>query len=338
MANSIIPLRKGYTYQARVFWLKLLELRTSDFVESVTLESEDVSFVDDVVVSYSEPILDELTGRREILRELIQCKYHMSHSNAFSHENLIDPTFIQRKNSMLKRLHEAYRRLSNEFGQGTFRLYIFSNWHWDHQDSLAKHLHEEMFRGTLYQNGPKSKVGRILSKWAHHLQISHGELREFLETVRFNLGKTLKNLAREMTPLAKLAGLKPLNPNLAHNPYDDLAWKLLEQGRNRFTRKSFDIMIREEKLQLAPIKQHSEISIQSFSQFARRPTELQARRLDLRPLFNQRLPKNDGYWRKELPETDFEIPVERRAWRFASTDTFILRLPPEHCFLRRPSD
>ena len=63
MAKAITAPRKGHAYQARVFWLKLLKLRTNNYVKSVTLESDRVSFVDDVVVSYSEPILVVLQVR-----------------------------------------------------------------------------------------------------------------------------------------------------------------------------------------------------------------------------------------------------------------------------------
>ena len=48
--------------------------------------------------------------------------------------------------------------------------------------------------------------------------------------------------------------------------------------------------------------EHSEISIQSFSQFARRPRDLQAEHLDLRQFFDRRFPKDDSYWKKEIPE------------------------------------
>ena len=79
MAKAIAARRKGDAYQARVFWLKLLDLRTSDYVKSVTLESDLASFVDDVVVTYSEPIKDPITGKREIVCDLFQCKYHTAH-------------------------------------------------------------------------------------------------------------------------------------------------------------------------------------------------------------------------------------------------------------------
>lgn len=301
MAKSIAARRNGDEYQARVFWLKLLELRNGDYVESVTLESDQVSFVDDVVVSYCEPIMERLTGKR-VVRDLFQCKYHMTQGNVFTHENLIDPDFIKCRNSMLQRLYDAYISLSAGLDPDTFRLYIFSNWHWDHKDALAKHLHEEMIRSTFYENGKKSAVGKVRSKLANHLSVSEEELCAFLSTVRFTLGKNLTDLAREMEPRLELAGLQPIDPTETSIVYDDLAWKFFSQGRHSFDRDSFDQMIREEKLIVPPSTEQSEISIQSFSQFARRPRDFQAKHLDLRLFFDGRFPKNNSYWKKEIPE------------------------------------
>ena len=302
MAKAIAARRNGDEYQARVFWLKLLELRTNDYVKSVTLESDGVSFVDDVVVSYSEPIKDQTTGKREVVCDLFQCKYHVTQNNAFTHENLIDPRFVNNQNSMLKRLYDAYVKLSTELPPGAFRLYIFSNWHWAHQDALAKHLHEEMIRSTFYENGPRSAVGQARSKLAAHLSISEEELRTFLNTVRFTLGKNLVDLAREMVPRLKLAGLQPIDPTVTHIPYDSLPWELFAQGRNSFDKVGFYQLIHEEKLIAPPVTEHSEISIQSFAQFARRPTDLQVAHLDLLPLFDRRFPITDAYWKKDIPE------------------------------------
>ncbi len=302
MAKAITARRSGDAYQARVFWLKLLELRTSDYVKSVTLESDLVSFVDDVVVSYNEPIKDRVTGKREVVCDFFQCKYHMTQHGAFTHENLIDPEFINTQNSMLKRLYDAYVKLSKQLPPNAFRLYIFSNWHWAHQDTLAKHLHEETIRSTFYEGGPRSALGQVRSRLAAHLSISEKELHAFLNTVRFTLGKHLVDIARDMEPHLKLAGLKPIDPTETHIPYDSLAWELFAQGRNSFDKAAFDQMIHEEKLMAPTTTKHSEISIQSFAQFARRPTDLQVARLDLLPLFDQRFPMKDTYWKKEIPE------------------------------------
>ena len=301
MAKSIVARRKGDEYQAKVFWLKLLKLRTDGHVESVTLESDQVSFVDDVVVSYCEPIMEKLTSKR-IVRDLFQCKYHMTQRDAFNHENLIAPDFIKNKNSMLKRLYDAYVSLSEELDLDAFRLYIFSNWIWDPQDVVAEHLHEEKLRSTFYEKGARSGAGQVRLKWAGHLSISEAELCVFLKTVRFNLGKNLADLEREMELRLKLAGLQPIDPMVTHNVYDDIAWKFLNQERNSFDRDSFDQMIREEKLVVSPPTEHSEISIQSFAQFARRPHDLQATYLDLCEFFDGRFPKDDSCWKQEIPE------------------------------------
>lgn len=299
MAKSIVARRKGDEYQARFFWLKLLELRTNDYIESVTFESDQVAFMDDVLVSYREPIKDQLTGKREIVCDFFQCKYHMTQRGAFTYKNLIDPRFINCKTSMLKRLYDAYVKLSEELGPEAFRLYIFSNWNWDPRDALAKHLHEEMFRSTFYERG--SVEGKIRSKLAGHLSILPEELRAFLNTVRFTLGKNLIDLAREMKPRLELAGLRPIDPTVTSGIYDELAWKLLGQGQHSFDKEALSQMIREEKLIAPPSTKHSEISIQSFAQFARRPDDLQAAHLDLCRFFDGRFPKDNSYWKKEVP-------------------------------------
>ena len=301
MAKAIIARRKGDEYQARFFWLKLLELRTNDYVESVTLESDQVSFVDDVVVSYCEPIKDWLTGER-VIRDLFQCKYHMTQRDAFTHENLIDPRFINCKTSMLKRLYDAYLKLSEELGPDAFRLHIVSNWHWDHRDALAGHLHEKMLRLTFYEKGLKSAEGQARSKLANHLLISEDDLRVFLNTVRFSLGKDLTDLVEDLAVRLVKEGLKPIDSTRTTTVYDELAWKLFEQGRNSFDKDSFMKMIHEEKLKVPQSTEHSEISIQSFTQFARRPHDLQAAHLDLCKFFDGRFPKDNSYWKKEIPE------------------------------------
>lgn len=301
MARAIIARRKGDEYQARFFWLKLLELRTDDHIESVTFESDEVPFVDDVVVSYGEPMKDRLTGKH-VVRDFFQCKYHMKSGNAFTYKNLIDPDFIYGKTSMLKRLHQAYLRLSAELKADTFRLYIVSSWSWNSEDVLAKHCHEEMLYSTFYEKSSRSKEGRVRSELIEHLSVSEEELRAFLNTVRFRLGENLLNLERQMKPRLKLAGLQPIDPTVTHIVYDDLPWKLFGQGQHSFDKEAFNRVIDEEKLEAPSSTEHSEISIQSFSQFARRPHDLQAAHLDLRQFFEGRFLKDNSCWKREIPE------------------------------------
>ena len=186
MAKANIPRRKGDEYQARFFWLKLLELRTDDHIESVTFESDEVSFVDDVVVSYGKPIKDRLTGK-QVVQDFFQCKYHMTSGNAFTYKNLIDPDFIYSKTSMLKRLHQAYLRILEELDADTFRLYIVSSWPWNSETCLPSIVMRKCFIQLFMRKGqgPK-KVER--SELIEHLSVSEEELRAFLNTVRFRLG------------------------------------------------------------------------------------------------------------------------------------------------------
>ncbi|RKU30564.1 hypothetical protein C6499_05870 [Candidatus Poribacteria bacterium] len=305
MAKAIIARRKGDEYQARFFWLKLLELRTDDHIESVTFESDEAPFVDDVVVSYSEPTKDRLTGE-QVVQDFFQCKYHMKPGKAFTYKNLIDPDFIYSKTSMLKRLYQAYLRISEKLDADTFRLYIVSSWSWNPEDVLAKHCHEEMLTSTFYERGSRTEEGKVRLELLGHLSesepISEEELRAFLSTVRFMLGKNLTDLEREMRLLLKLAGLQPIDPAVTHIVYDDLPWKLFGQGQHSFDKEAFDRVINDEKLKAPPSTEHSEISIQSFSQFARRPRDLQAAHLDLRQFFDGRFPKDESYWKKDIPE------------------------------------
>lgn len=305
MAKAIIARRKGDEYQARFFWLKLLELRTDDHIESVTFESDEAPFVDDVVVSYREPTKDRLTGEK-VVQDFFQCKYHMKYGNAFTYKNLIDPNFIYSKTSMLKRLYQAYLRILEKLDADTFRLYIVSSWSWNPEDMLAKHCHEEMLASTFYERGSRTEEGKVRLELLEHLSesesLSEKELRAFLSTVRFMLGKNLTDLEREMRLLLKLAGLQPIDPAVTHIVYDDLPWKLFGQGQHSFDKEAFDRVINDEKLKAPPSTEHSEISIQSFSQFARRPRDLQAAHLDLRQFFHGRFSKHESYWKKDIPE------------------------------------
>ena len=305
MAKAIIARRKGDEYQARFFWLKLLELRTDDHIESVTFESDEAPFVDDVVVSYGEPIKDRLTGK-QVVQDFFQCKYHMKSGNAFTYKNLINPDFIYSKTSMLKRLHQAYLRILEELDADTFRLYIVSSWPWNPADILANHCHEEMLTSTFYEKGPRTEEGKVRLELLEHLSesepISEEELRAFLSTIRFMLGRNLTDLEREMKSLLKSARLQPIDPTVTHIVYDDLPWKLFAQGRHSFDKEAFNRVIDEEKLEDPSSTEHSEISIQSFSQFARRPHDLQAAHLNLRQFFDGRFLKDNSYWKKEIPE------------------------------------
>jgi hypothetical protein len=322
MAKAITARRKGDDYQARVFWCNLLELRTGDYVSSVTLESDCVSFVDDVVVTYNPPIKDSATGW-EIHCDLQQCKCHVTANGAFTWQNLLDPEFIHSKESLLTRLFKAYQQMTAQSKQGRFLLSVVSNWKWHPDDDLSQHVAESAIRETFFSGGPKSSNGKIRSEWAAHLGIPEAELKPFLETVRFRLGVEPDGWHGHLQPLLKLAGLTACDLGHSACVYDDLTWKLFGQGRNAFDRKTFDEMIRSEKLLAPQSGDHSEISICSRPEFARRPRDLQALHLDLCDLFDGRFPRLMSAWTTDIPE---------RALVFVKSEAFTALPQPVHVF------
>ncbi|MFX0200556.1 MAG: SAVED domain-containing protein, partial [Candidatus Hodarchaeota archaeon] len=94
-------------------------------------------------------------------------------------------------------------------------------------------------------------------------------------------------------------------------------------GRNRFDRRSFDEMIKQEKLVVLPSPDYSEIAICSFPQEARRPHDVQAAYLDLSELFEGRFPRTESYWEKEIPS---------RVVSFLKSDSVRSLPPPIHLF------
>ncbi len=299
MAKAIIARQDGDRYQARLFWCYLTKLRTNDFFESVYLETDDIRFVDDIVVNYCEDQKDTATGSYYNC-DYFQCKYHVTQSGAFTFENLIDPKFVNSKESMLQRLYNAYNRLSAQSEK--FRLIIVSNWGWDHRDEIAEYLREEFIRPTFYGNSSKSKRGKIRSIFAKHLGVDESRLEPFLSKVRFRLGKSLPQLTEELQLNLKLAELKPINPTETHVVYDYLPWELYKQTKNVFNKDSLEKMLNEEHLIAEINPSYSEVSIASFKLYAHRPREIQAAHLDLTGLFKGRFPIKRNSWKKEIPQ------------------------------------
>jgi len=79
---------QGDDFQMRYFWVRALQLITTDFVERVELESTLVNVVDDVVVHFKEPGERDVHGFYEI--DACQLKYHVAQGGAFSCDTL-DP-------------------------------------------------------------------------------------------------------------------------------------------------------------------------------------------------------------------------------------------------------
>ncbi|MFT3895280.1 MAG: SAVED domain-containing protein [Anaerolineales bacterium] len=246
MAKAISARRQGDEFQALFFWKQLIYLLIDDNLKRITFESDRQIFVDDLVVEYSKPVLDEYTGQQYCI-DAYQCKYHVSRNTIFSVDKIIDPDFIKNNQSMLQRLYEAYLKYSKE-GE-MFRLHIVSSSGWDPNDAFCRFLSSENHvRWTFFEKGANSIQGRIRKRLADHLQVSEAELRRFIPFIRFDLGLSCGNITEILSANLKLAGLLPLEKTITNTRYAELAWKWLEQGPNSFDRPFLDQILLREKL------------------------------------------------------------------------------------------
>lgn len=297
MARSITARRKGDDYQSRFAWLHLLKMRTDDYIQSVVYESDEISFVDDIIVQYNPSIKDPDTG--ELINvDFFQCKKHITEAGSFSINNLLDPSFINNQSSMLSRLYTSFQKLKN---QGvSFRLYIVSNWFWHPDDLLAKHISEGRIIESFFIGSKSTKLGKIRHQFIEHLKIDEKELIPFIKVIRFKLGINLNDFQVLMQPLLRLASLKQIDQDTSINIYDDLLWKWFKQNKNVFTKDSFQNLLQEEKLIVTDKVSHSEISIRSFLQYARRPSDTLTSHLDLTDSFADRYLIKEHSWNEEI--------------------------------------
>ena len=246
MAKAVISRRQGDEFQAIFFWKQLVNLLIDDSVKKVTFESDQRIFVDDIVVEYSESVLDQWTGQKYLI-DAYQCKYHVAQSTTFSIDKLLDPDFINNKQSMLQRLYDAYRTYSEN--GNLFRLHIVSSSGWDTNDQFCRFLStENHIRPSFFENGLGSIQGKIRSKLAVELGISQTELKAFLGVVRFDLGLNRNHIIENLAANFRNAGLLPFDRMTTATRYAELAWKWLEQGVNSFDKQSLEKMVCREKL------------------------------------------------------------------------------------------
>lgn len=290
---------QGDDFQMRYFWLRALELVTSDFVERVDLESTLVDVVDDVVVHYKDRGKQDINGFFQI--DCCQLKYHVSHGGAFSCNALLKPEFTRTTESLLKRLYRAYLKLK-PCGK-SFRLRVVSSWGWDPVDPLAACLSSEgHFRAEFFDKGRCSDIGKKRALFARELGIGEHELREFFRTVRFEIGsRSIQSLNDHLCDRLRLASLQPLPPGQIHSPYDDLARKFLGQGLTSFNAASLMAELKQEGLFVTPDSPRGQITLRSRAQWVTKPLETQSAHLDLCRLFGERFPQRDEVWTEEVP-------------------------------------
>lgn len=312
MSNSVIPIQQGFDYQARLFWLKVCDLFLPfSKVQSVGYELDEVKSFDDVVVTYSEPILE--TNGLVKNKDYYQSKFHSHQTNPIYYTSLIDPGFIgATTNSFLQKLSNAFDKAEAEKQTHIYNLFTPSTIH--PNDSLSK-LYSN-FDGTLNINRlyegktDKSEFGEIRFAWINHLQTSEENLRNLILRLRIVNGPSARFLLDGLNIRLAQAGFRPIETGSISNPYDDLIKKLHQMGRNNFDRDQIQEIARAEKIWVGKSVDEMEypsektIGIRSFIKFAEEMPNLTFDMICLAPNFDGRFIKSEDLWNDEIsPQT-----------------------------------
>ena len=246
MAKAVSARRQGDEFQSIFFWNQLVNILIDENIKVVTFESDERIFVDDVIVEYSQNLRDKFTGQ-EYSIDAYQCKYHVANDATFSSDNLVDPKYINNKQSMLQRLYDAYLQYLQK--QVLFRLHIVSSSGWDTNDQFHEFVSQEgSVRASFFEKTEMSVQGKLRAKLSDELKISKAELRVFLSVVRFDLAYNRQQILETLNANLSRAGLVALDKTITSSPYDGLVWNWYEQGIKSFDRSHFENLIIKEKL------------------------------------------------------------------------------------------
>jgi hypothetical protein len=118
----------GIRYQVRFFWRQALPmLFPKPVVRQVVLEHRDVDVVDDVVVCYVSPGINDRGSKVTV--DFHQLKYHVAQSGAVDHESIVDPAWTGTRVCILKRLADAWTDVTED--EPSARLTLVTIWAWD---------------------------------------------------------------------------------------------------------------------------------------------------------------------------------------------------------------
>jgi hypothetical protein len=264
-------------------------------VEKVVMEHRGVDAVDDVVVYYVPPGVNERGARVRV--DYHQLKFHVAQNGVVDHDAVVDPSWTGTKAPMLKRFSDAWLQIKDEHPHA--RLSLITNWAWDPRSPVAPLLRDGgRLADDFFAAGPKSKVGQIRAKWRDACGLSDGDFGVFAQCLRFSSSAVSMDEADAwLNDRCQLAGLLPIPFGLDHSPYDDLGARLIESGRTEHTPESLRALVEQEGL--VGVKEptfKSTLAVRSFSRFAHVPETDGACVVDLTEHFEGRYPRVEGTW------------------------------------------
>ena len=303
MTQAVAVRRDGDAFQARIFWRKAAcLLDPTSPVMVVGFESGPKGF-DDVWVAYAADGAPGDHEGRPILREHIQCKWHVS-INDFGYADLIDPEWINaNKFSLLQRARAAQVAHARD-GIGA-RFKLLTNWRIGQADPLRGYINQksktlrlkDLFDGTT----DRSAAGKVRKLWREHLGIDDQELMLLARTLSLDTDSTSLDDHRDnLDLLFENRGLRRVPVNESSFVYDDVAFQWLAQGRLEFDRKSFRDACKREGLLAGDSHAHVVFGVKSFEHPFDRLEDRCTVVLDLIPHFDERAIRDQADWATTL--------------------------------------
>lgn len=270
MAQQVAARMKGDNYQGRFFWYQAARLLFENSpVESIVIEHDDASGVDDVVVYYRGPGVNDSGSCCTV--EFFQVKYHVDHRNAYSSNAMIDPKLIKAKSSLLQRFYAAYQSLQQQ--HPNLLLCLVSNWTWRADDPLATAIRDcnGALPETFFTSDDSCNLGKIRCQWRNAVKATDEEFERFARRLRLQFNYFSRgNLIEALSDRLWRAGLQPIDWTKDTVPYDDLALKCIMNGKTKFDAASLRDICRREGLlaDSRPSRNQQALGVRSFMRFA----------------------------------------------------------------------
>ena len=304
MTQANTARREGDDFQARQFWLRAGCLLDSESpIVRVGFESGPRSY-DDIWVEYERYRGPRTLNGRTLLREHIQCKWHLT-PRSYGYRQLIDPDFINAETrSLLQRAHGAH--ITHGASGEPVQFTLLTNWQPDRDDPLRAIMGtrsgairvERLFDTKT----DRSKTGAVRKEWREHLSLDDEALRGFAGMLAFRAANdSLDDYRDQLDTLFAYVGLCRIAAHESAFPYDDVVYKWLGQGRTEFDRASFRRVCQEEGLLTQGGTPRPIVyGVKSFTHAVDRLEDRCVRVLDFVPEFDERYIREDAEWANTL--------------------------------------
>lgn len=316
MSNATSARQFGDDYQALVFWkYATMMLSGALQIEKIIYENDKIKSFDDIVLHYSKPQRFRSTN---IMNDYIQVKFHMSKTDMFTVDNLINPKFINADTySILDNILRAYKELGkDEFER--CRFVIYSNWDIDQKDVLYKLISnvDSSFNLKALTNGKtsKSKMGAVRSKLCKHLNIDEETLLTLLKQVRLLTGKeSYCDILSQINIELRNNRLKIIEGNSDRSEYISLIREWNKREIREFDDKQLRELLESNNMFISDTNE-TRIGVKSFKKNTKGMQKRAYRMLDLTDYFDGRFLVN-GTWENiycKLDEFVDNLPSEKQ--------------------------